>query len=249
MDAFFADDSRQRDPSRRGIGPLVAIGGVHVPEEAIKPLEADLEQLCEEFGFPPGEPFKWSPGRDLWMHDQLIEDARERFFLRALGLAHARGVQVCVVVEDTDRGQATAAPTPEDDVVQLFLERADNHVRMLGRRAIVIADRPGGDRAAEERFLGRCIETVRQGRAFVQFRHLALVITTPAKLVRLLQLADVVTSCTVSFVGGHVRYAEPVFDVIRPMLRTELGRIGGVGLKIQPDLRSATSITGSSGTE
>jgi hypothetical protein len=37
-------------------------------------------------------------------------------------------MQACVVLEDTDRGRATQAMTPEEDVVQLALERADNHV-------------------------------------------------------------------------------------------------------------------------
>ena len=64
VDAFFADDARQRRPSPNGMGPLVATGGIYVPEEAIKPLEAELEQLSARTLAFQGEPFKWSPGRE-----------------------------------------------------------------------------------------------------------------------------------------------------------------------------------------
>jgi hypothetical protein len=84
------------------MGPLVATGRIYVPEEAIKPLEAELEQLCEDIGFPEGA-VQVVAGARVWM-------------------------QACVVLEDTDRGRATQAMTPEEDVVQLALERADNHV-------------------------------------------------------------------------------------------------------------------------
>jgi hypothetical protein len=104
MDAFFADDSRQRHPSRPEMGPLVATGGIHVPEESIKALEVRLDQLCHQVGFPAGEPFKWSPGRNLWMHNELVDAEREEFFTRALALAQENGVQACVVVEDTTPG-------------------------------------------------------------------------------------------------------------------------------------------------
>lgn len=127
------------------MGPLVATGGIHVPEEAIKPLETALDELCGEVGFPPGQPFKWSPGRDLWMHDELVDAEREAFFTRALALAQENGVKGCVVVEDTDHGRAAAdVITAEEDVVRLFLERADNHVRGLGRRGRPPGWRPSG---------------------------------------------------------------------------------------------------------
>ena len=67
-------------------------------------------------------------GARVWIHDNLVDVERERFFAAALTLARERSVQACVVLEDTDRGRARHAMTPEEDVVQLFLERADNPV-------------------------------------------------------------------------------------------------------------------------
>jgi hypothetical protein len=239
VDAFFLDDSRQDAPSRAGMGPLVASGGIYVPDASVAPLAHALDELCLGFGFPDGEQFKWSPGRDEWMRDNLVAERREEFFRTALGLAQMWQAQAIVVVEDSSHGRATDAATPEDDVVRLFLERADNLLRGRGTRGEVFADRPGGDRAAEDRFVAGCIDTLREGTRFVQFDSLAHVVTTPARFMRLVQLADVVTSSTTAFVAGHVLYAEPVFEAVRPILRRELGRIGGVGLKIHPDLRYA----------
>ena len=120
MDIFFADDARQRTPSRPGMGPLVAAGGIHVPGDAVRPLETGLNDLCAEFGFPAHQEFKWSPGRELWMHENLVGEDRKAFLIRALQMAAEQGVKATVVIEDTSRGTATPeAETAEDDVVVL----------------------------------------------------------------------------------------------------------------------------------
>ena len=31
-------------------------------------------------GFPPNEEFKWSPRRDMWMHQNLVAERRQVFF-------------------------------------------------------------------------------------------------------------------------------------------------------------------------
>jgi hypothetical protein len=58
MDIFFVDDAGQKRPSRPGMGPLLAVGGIHVPEASISDLENKIEGLCIEIGFPPDEIFK-----------------------------------------------------------------------------------------------------------------------------------------------------------------------------------------------
>lgn len=74
MDAFFADDSMQDQPTREGMGPLVASGGVLVPSGNIRDLEQEIDALCDAVGLPPREEFKWSPSRDLWMRQNLVEE-------------------------------------------------------------------------------------------------------------------------------------------------------------------------------
>lgn len=86
MDIFFVDDSMQKDPSREGMGELIAIGGLYVPSDEIANLERDINTLCHRYNFPNGEEFKWSPGKNLWMRKNLIDSDREKFFVELINL-------------------------------------------------------------------------------------------------------------------------------------------------------------------
>jgi hypothetical protein len=238
MDLFAIDDSAQLSPTRDGMGPLVAVGGVHVSGTAVRDLELGLDALCTEAGFPAGEEFKWSPPKGSWMRKELIAEAREAFFLLAMALARNAGATAIVAMEDTRKVKASAeSPTHEDDVTMMFLERAHSQV-LPGRTALVVFDRPGGDHRDDFVFLSSCIDKLRTGTAYTKLDKLALALSTDSKLSRLLQLADVITACSTSFVAGEPRWSPPVFrDGVLPMLREDYGRKGGCGLKIHPDMR------------
>jgi hypothetical protein len=164
-------------------------------------------------GFPTGEEFKWSPDRATWMHRGLVEDERRGFFLAGLELARRAGATAIVVAEDANRGRAhSASETPEDDVVTMFLERAQNHLRATGTEAMLVFDRPGGGPKEASAFLAGCIETIGTGTAWVDFDHLTLALASDSKFVRLLQLADLVAGCTVSRVGGETPFSAAVFE-------------------------------------
>lgn len=206
----------------------------------MRTLEQSLKQLCRDTGFPPGEEFKWSPGRDLWMRDNLTGSAREQFFTDVLGLAQNSAVTAIVVVEDKDYQTAAGASTHEEDTTCLFLERIHKLLSAKRTEGIVIVDRPGGGRSDEDRFLGSCLETLQTGTNYVYPDRIALsVLSAPSNLIRLLQLADLITSCTLAVVAGEDRYSPPVFASIRHLLYTDRFRIGGYGLKIHPDGRYA----------
>ena len=241
MDVFFADDSRQRRPSRPGLGSLVAIGGLHVPDKSVRTLERAIDTFCADWGFPPGEEFKWSPGEELWMRTNLVEDRRRDFFKNVLNQGALDGATATVIIEDTGYQCATPeAPNAEVDVTRLFLERVEHLLKRKGTEGIVVVDRPGGGRAAEDKFLANCLETVQSGTKYVKPERIAVnVVSTPSKLIRMLQVADVVTACTLAFVSGEDRFSPGVFPSIKRMLDREASRIGGVGLKIHPDGRYA----------
>lgn len=240
VDFFFADDSRQRNPSRPGMGHLIAIGGINVPAEEVGEIGRCLDNVCAEFGFPPNEEFKWSPGRELWMRKNLVSERRQDFFLKVLGLLAAKDVVALVVVEDTTMNQATDAPTPEMDVTSLFLERVGQQCDRDGSDGFVIVDRPGGNRVDEDTFLANCLETLLSGTKYVKLTRIAHnVLSTPSKLSRLLQVADLVTACTLSMVAGETQYAPPIFEAIKPLLYRSGDRVGGYGLKLHPDSKFA----------
>jgi hypothetical protein len=172
------------------------------------------------------------------MYQSLVAEGRRDFFVQVIAAARDAGCTSAVVIEDSDCGRATNAATSEFDVTQMFLERV---TWALGQEdGIVVVDRPGGDHRAEEKFLAQCFDAILESAEFIRPDRIAInVLCTSSHLVRLLQLADLLTSVTVAFVAGEQRYSPGVFEYLRPMLRTELHRIGGVGIKLHPDFRYA----------
>jgi hypothetical protein len=232
----FADDSRQRTPFRHGMGQLVAVGGIHVPRAAETPLTAALDQLCVDTGFPLGDEFKWSPRRNSWMYGDLKAEQRQAFFQTALTIAASFSVTATVVIADTQYRRALRTSScAEQDVTTMFLERVDNTLGTAGTTGTVFFDQPGGNRRTEERFVAECMATITTGTAYAGLKHITDVATASSHQLRLLQLADVVTSCTVSRFAGEATWSGPIFTFIKPLLRSEGSRIGGVGVKVHPD--------------
>jgi hypothetical protein len=224
------------------MGRLIAVGGLHVPSASIRSLSQTLDDVCKDFGFPSDrDEFKWSPHRGTWMRKNLEAEERHAFFSECLKEARVHDCQACVVIED-EAHKTTAGKRDghELDAVKVFLERTHNHLNGTSTEAILLADHPSGGRAAETRFVASCLETIREGMQFVDLEKIALVLTEDSKNVRLLQLADLIVGCTVAYVGGESDHSPALFDQhVKPMLRSEQGRIGGVGLKLHADLRYA----------
>lgn len=240
IDFFFADDARQRKPTRAGMGELVAIGGINVPAGSVGEIAQQLDALCASCGFPAGQEFKWSPGRELWMHQNLARNDRLDFFLRVIEILNHHQVVATIIVGDTTFQTATGAKTHELDAVTLFLERVDHQCERDESFGFVIVDRPSGNRGDEDAFLASCLETLQFGTKYVKPSFIVHnVLSAPSHHSRLLQAADLVTGCTLSIVSGETQHAPPVFEAIKSLLDRNGGRIGGYGLKIHPDARYA----------
>lgn len=239
MHLAFIDDAQQANPTRPGMRPLVATGGIVVRVDAAGSLESELSAIRTAYGFPDGEEFKWSPDRDDWMRDNLVAGQRRDFFVEVLAAAGQVGVVVLVMISDTDCNPATnGAPTPQFDTTVAFLERVHNYVNDEGSYAVVIADRPGGGTRQDTDFLVNCQRVLTRGTRYVTLDRLPInLVTTESNLVRLLQLADLVTSCTTAFVAGENEYSPTVFGAIHPLVRREYDCYGGRGIKIHPDFR------------
>jgi hypothetical protein len=238
MDFVVIDDSKQKNPSRDGMKSLVGVGGLHIPSDSVRPMIEDLDTLCTEYKFPSYEhEFKWSPDRRSWMRRNLQGEDREAFFIDCLEIAREYEAQAYVVIEDKKhKNTAGKRGDHELDAVKVFLERTDQLLRETGTEAVVLADHPSGGRGAESRFVASCLETLRNGTPFVTFERISMVLTEDSKHTRLLQLADLIVGCTMAFVSGEAQYAPPLFEkCVKPLLRSEGGRIGGVGLKLHAD--------------
>lgn len=217
--------------------PLVAVGGLHVPGSAVRGLERSLDTLCREFGFPDGDEFKWSPPRGSWQRTDLQGERRERFHLVALSIARDAGATAIVVMTDSKTAPLSPTRTHEESATMMFLERAQESLAP-DRHAIIVFDRPGGDRASERRFLATTMESLRAGTTYSKLDRLALAVATDSKLSRLIQLADVVTACSTSYVAGERNHSPRIFrEGVLPLLREDYSCKGGRGLKIHPDIR------------
>lgn len=234
MHILFADDSKQNQPSRPGMGPLIAAGGIHVPGDEVNGLEKALHQICEGVGFPPLEEFKWSPDRNIWMRSNLVDDERIDFFRRVFGEAREHGAKAYVVIEDASCRPANSGFDPEMDTVFMLLERY--HTALAADdQGLVIVDRPQGGQQQRQKFLSESYLRLREGTTYVQFDRIALsVLSSPSRLVRLLQLADVTVGSVLAFVSGEDKYSPPVFEFVEPLLGAKTMSVAGVGLKIHP---------------
>lgn len=238
MDLIFVDDAGQLNPSRDGMGKLIAVGGIRVSDEYIQALENEIESICIKYEFPSDALFKWSPGRELWMHDNLIAERRRSFYEEIFKSLQAYETTAIVIIEDKNYRCATSAESHELDVIQLFFERAHHSLASKERKGIIIASQPSGGRTDEYKFLADCLDSLRTGTDYVKPDRIVLnVISTPPRFIRLLQVADVVTSCVLSFVSGETQHSPFCFSLIKPILDSYQGRIGGIGLKIHPDFK------------
>src|SRR5690606_5606381 len=113
-DHAYVDDSKVAKPSRSGMGSLVCAGGIYVPEEAVVELQAKLDAIARDSGFPVAEEFKWSPRKGTWMRDHLIGSARQAFFQRVLAECLSHQVQAIVCVNDSSRAPANQSHTHEE---------------------------------------------------------------------------------------------------------------------------------------
>ncbi|MCZ7679816.1 MAG: hypothetical protein M5U28_14055 [Sandaracinaceae bacterium] len=217
------------------------MAGVIVDGTAVRALSQALDEVCDAAGFPPRpsreSEFKWSPGKELWMRDNLTGDAREQFFKKVIDRVRAHNASAIVVAVDTGASPAHAGKSHEMDALLMLLERFHSALR-AGEEGFVVCDTPSGSRADEHGFLVDCVEALAAGTDYVKFDRLALpVLSAPSHLVRLLQVADLVTSCILAYIAGEARYAPKTAAEIRAVLRRDGNRVGGYGVKLHPDYR------------
>jgi hypothetical protein len=231
LDFWFADDARQKKPSRHGVGELIGVGGVRVSAAKVADFEHDLEVVCGSYGLRREDRFKWSPTKkqvDAAMRS-LAGDRRTQFFVKLLSVARKFDARAVVVIEDVTRDKADKrTATHEEDVTALFLER----IEQTRSHAVVVASSGDGNL----NYLGKCAPLLASGTEFIRFTGLPLgVMTAPSSQARALQLADLIVSSTTSRVAGESQFSRPVFEALRPLLLSDGSRVGGVGLKLHPD--------------
>jgi len=235
VEVLFLDDSVQ-DGRRGGLGQLVAVGGVFVLEEKLQPLERKVSEICSAYGVPKGCEVKWSPPPANWIHDHLLDARRAACYTDILRAAAENQVRAVVAIHDRGRMPIEIKAAISQNLTYVF-ERATIYLENAERLGLIVADKPGGGKKQEEEVLEDVLDTILSGTDFVPPTQIPInVLTTHSRLVRSLQVADLVVGITTSMVAGAVKYAAPLFPLIMPMfLRHHYkGTIGGTGLKLHP---------------
>lgn len=238
MHVFFADDAKQSQPSRVRMGSLVASGGLFVHGDRLASMERALNAICVETGFPPNEEFKWSPRRDMWMHQNLVAERRRGFFSSIIQICVDHQAKALVIISDCDSRTPSDCTTHEIFVTKMLLERVNNLAVSVASTAIIVVDRPGGGISQERKFLSDCLYTLQSGTRYVVPEQIAInPISTDSHLIRSLQAADLIVGCTTALIAGQTTLAPDIFEIIKPILARKLDRAGGVGVKIHPDFK------------
>lgn len=236
MKILFLDDTKQKAPSRQGMGKLVGVGGVLIDADSLRQLDSDLGQVMYEAGFPDGEVFKWSPRRKDWMFNDLVGESRTQFVEAVLQKCVDSGARFVVsVVEEGKKFATKGVDNHETDALNLALERFDTS--LFEENGMVFVAKPSGGRKDEEKLLAECIELRKTGTDFVAFDQIAMnVITIPFRLSRVMQCADIVAATTVAIVAGNDNFAKNHLETLKSgYLRNSVDQIGGTGVKIHPD--------------
>jgi hypothetical protein len=235
MHIFFGDDSI-RPGKRGGMGILVGFGGVLFHHAKLGAFQKAVRGIRKDFRIPSGVELKWSPSRKSWLRDHLIEERRLDCYTKIL--SEVRAAEGTAFVVCFDRGRKPVTPTTAlSRCMTWCFERVSMCLDDRETYGLIICDRPGGGQKENDSMLGSFLFTVEWGTDFVPPGRVPLnILTTPSHLVHELQVADLITGITTAMVAGDTKWAEPLFELIRPAFhKNSLGYVGGAGLKLYPD--------------
>lgn len=235
MQFFFADDSAQNS-SRKGMGRLLAFGGVLVDSTELRPLAKDIDNIAEKYGLPDGEEIKWSPRKGSWIFENLKDESRIGCYSEILQAAKARNCKAVVALCDFELRNLK----PEwgfERCVTYALERVSTHLTNISQEGVIISDRPSGGHKEADQFLANFIDHLSSGHNHMLEETFALnMLTAPSHMVRHLQVADLVVAITTAMFTGQSKWAAGYFEIVKSMfMKNALGYIGGTGVKIYPD--------------
>lgn len=233
MRLVFLDDSVQTDPPRAGLGELVAVGAVLVPEHSVKPYAVDLAKIRADLSIPDTEEIKWKPAKKTFLADaggQVVGALRQRMLQAAID----RDIRSAVVI--WDRGNV---PWERDKVAPEILKYLYERIEMClddhDDLGAVIADVPGGGQVQHAKWLAETLPLTERGTVYVKSERVVLpMVIAPSHHVPHLALADLVTAATTAAVAGR-----PGGFALVPLLnqlahKNVRGLAGGAGIVLWP---------------
>jgi hypothetical protein len=235
MRLAFIDDSEQQNPAREGLGNLIAVGSVIVPDEQLVAFADRLAEIRADFGIPDSDEIKWKPPRGSYLATVGLEVLTA---LRCRMLEAAAACEVASAVVIVDHGRIFREDTTAEvgrTILAWLYERIEMHLTGHEDIGAVIADEPGGGSRAERRWLADTLQLTENGTRYVDAERVVLpIVTAPSDHVPHLQLADLVTAATTAAVAGRPS-ARALVDPLKRLAHTRSsGECGGAGIVLYP---------------
>ncbi|MDX3315037.1 hypothetical protein P1S61_39480 [Streptomyces sp. ME08-AFT2] len=236
MRLIFIDDSRQRNCPRKGLGDLVALGAVSVPEKAISPFAESLQEIRNDLGIPDDEELKWKPAKGSFLATaggELVTQLRQRMLQAAID--HEIRSMVVIIDHSAAYTGRTLVQVGQE-ILKWLYERITMHLGDHGELGVVIADKPGGGPAQEGKWLAETLKLTNGGTEYVKPDKVVLpIVTAPSHHIPHLQLADLVVAASTAAVAG-IPAGLALKDLLYPLAHQHgLGAINGAGVVIFPD--------------
>ena len=235
MRLVFIDDSEQVKPRRRGLGPLLALGAVIVPEDQVAGYADDLSRIKADIGMPPTEEVKWKPPKNSFLAT-AGGDVVSTLRLRMLEAAAARQIKTAVVT--LDHGKAYASRSKSDagrEILKWLYERITMHLADNNDIGIVIADKPGGGHKEDSRWLAETLRLTNDGTEHVAPDRIVMpIVTVASNHVPHLQLADLVVAATTAALAGHAAGLALGPALLRLAHKNAWDLAGGAGIVVWP---------------
>lgn len=244
----FVDDSKM--DTREGTEPQRAwfgYGALLVEDQHLPTLDAEFDALKTRHGFPRRRPLssrvsldqyreaKYSPGRSLWMRNNLIEEARTNFFRGAAELIESLGGRILLSFYDEkcdDCGEHEA----KKRALENLYERFPAIVEDLETGVVIVVCDFEGSNTQTRSLVEQATGIARFGtwyRSEIREHLYPVLLLGESHLHAGLQIADIAASALGSMLVGEEVYAPPVWDAVRPLLYRRSGTAGGWGVKVR----------------
>jgi len=230
VNILFLDDTQQLK------NQYVGIGGVIFHDGCLVDLFSLFKQKKVFHDIPPQEEIKWSPSKNSWIGQNLIDNNRISAYSDILALVRSFNGKIIVAVIQRD-GSKQSLKEAKWKCIEFVTERFQFYLQIHDdKKGLIISDFPGSGKE-EKKLLHDYYQLLDIGTKYVKPSNIIMnLLTTESHLNPALQVADLVVGITTGMCTPCSDYAVPYWDIVKPNFhRSQTGKVVGCGLKVFPN--------------